>query len=289
MLRKLLARLKVGAHASRNPLTVSPSAPLSKAVKMMSRFNVGGLLVAERGDSIDVCGVVTERDLLMQVDGSSANEPTVGDVMTQEVPFVPGRWDLDRSLQTMLSDDVHYLPVLGMGGKVDAVLSIFDICRAILDQKDTLGEHSSLVTLAHVIDHGCRHEATESKTVSCVHAAVECMRESPAGSILVPITDSGTAHPTYGIFTARDFVRALAHGEGVWAAPVSAHVTLPSIWAVASDPVMDALALLSERNQSALPVVNGSPRVLSMQEILAFMVERTEEDVIASLGHMPDV
>ena len=64
---KMLRGLAAASAATRNPLSIAPTASMQKAVTMLSRFNVGSLLVAPRGDPSGAVGILTEPHILMSL------------------------------------------------------------------------------------------------------------------------------------------------------------------------------------------------------------------------------
>ena len=69
---------------SPHPETVRPGASVQEAAARMRAFDIGFLPVVTPGE---VCGVVTDRDLVTRVTGSGrcARRTTVGDIMTADV------------------------------------------------------------------------------------------------------------------------------------------------------------------------------------------------------------
>ena len=291
MLRPLLRTASVAEAARRNPLTVAPSLPLLKAAKMMSKFRVGALLVAERGNALDV-GMATVQDMLMQAEITNAEEMAVGDLISREVCFIPQQWDLERCAEAKLGAGVHCAPTLGMGGRVDAVISMGDICRAVFDADTELkSEYRSLASIAHVVNRpGMNGAVPIIAPDASVRDAVLRMREQEASCVLVPTAAapcdarvSNGEGATFRYFSAHEFMQALALGEASWSLPVADLAASPSVWGVSQDPLIDVLVLLMRKGQSYLPVANPRPRVLSVREILAFALD-TEVSGGASRG-----
>ena len=296
-MRSVLSRLQAGNVASGSPLSVPPNAPLKKIVTTISRFKIGSVLVQERGEST-VDGIATERDVMRKVDPGAANL-TARDIMTDDIIVGSGRWMLDKCLQVMLDGNYRHLPVLRMGGKVDGVLSMRDVCRAFVEHRDAAAAAGPM-TLADVIQLSAdRHAAFSSAWSPFIAAAaydgtvadaVDAMRASGTGSVVVPVPDDADASGTFGIFTERDLVQALAKDvAGAWAAPVTEHMTAASelVWAEPDLPVVEALKLLCQRGIRHLPVASSQnasattaqpPQlmaVLSMREILAVALEKS--------------
>lgn len=270
---------------------------------MMGRFQVGSLLVKERhGDDFDV-GMLTVQDLLMRADPSSS-QMTVGDVMSPEPCFVPQQVTLEQCAEIMLECNVRTVPTLGMGGRVDAVLSIGDICRAIFQDISEAAplhlmrsEYRSMGTVSHIIKRGLGDVPITRRGAS-VREAVLCMREAQTTCVLVPSEgsledDSGSsaallpsAQSAFSIFSQHDFLKALTLSDDLWSAPAANFAVPPSLWGVGSDPLIDVFILLTRKGQSHVPIANGRPRVLSVQQLFASTLDEgadADEEVEAAL------
>ncbi|HET9701331.1 MAG TPA: CBS domain-containing protein [Burkholderiales bacterium] len=112
--------------------TVGPEAPLSQAVSIMVRNDIGSVMVVEEGR---MAGKVTFRDVLSCLDtrGGSLGNAAVGDAMVRD-PAVVGPDDtLDQVLGIMTARHVRYLPVMD-GDKLLGVISYFDVAKASLTE-----------------------------------------------------------------------------------------------------------------------------------------------------------
>lgn len=309
MLRSI-SKLTASDAASRNVLTVPPSASLSKAIGMMSRFEVGSLLVAPRGELHEACGIITERDIVAKHDlmfDSTTTSATVEQLMSKDLRVTDSRRPLASCLRDMLEADIRHLPVIGMGGKVDALLSMRDLMAAMVQNSEgaTEGARGAQpvdggARLSDVIAAGSRKLGQEVPFVaqvpreSSVADAVLEMREKRTGSVLVPLLLPSSAATAFGIFTERDFLHVLASGAAdARYASVVEHVTGAAelVWAEPDYPLLHALSLLTRERFRHLPVVSeggaGSTSsgsllppqlaaVLSMREMLAFVATESE-------------
>ena len=109
------------------PTTITGSAPVSEAAKLMASENVGSLPVVE-GD--ELVGIVTDRDLVVQV---VARGQDPGGVLVSEIysdrPVVASPDEpLDAALKRMASEQVRRLPVVSEGRLV-GILAQADVAR----------------------------------------------------------------------------------------------------------------------------------------------------------------
>ena len=118
------------------PTTITGSAPVSEAAKLMASENVGSLPVVE-GD--ELVGIVTDRDLVVQVvaRGQDPGSVRVSDVYSEK-PFVASPDEpLDEALKRMASEQVRRLPVVSEGRLV-GILAQADVAREA--QAESTGE-----------------------------------------------------------------------------------------------------------------------------------------------------
>ena len=154
-----------------------------------------------------------------------------------------------------------HLPVLDMGpgayGRVDAMLSMRDICRVLTAQEPTqLGKsrQGSALTIGDAVEavrFGSAREQLgafqpEVPPEHSIAEAVEAMRAAETGSVLIPLVSPSAASSAqaFGLFTERDLLKVLAAGpRDLRSVPVNEYMTSAAdmIWADADFPVFDAL------------------------------------------------
>ncbi|WP_211474266.1 CBS domain-containing protein [Collimonas humicola] len=113
--------------------TISPSAKVFDAIKMMSDQSVGALLVTE-GDVI--VGIVTERDYArkMILKGRSSTETSVRDIMTSSVMYVRPEDTNEQCMALMTENRLRHLPILD-NGKLIGIISIGDLVKDIISEQ----------------------------------------------------------------------------------------------------------------------------------------------------------
>ena len=115
-------------------ISVDEQTKLCDAISLMKKHAIGAVLV-KRGDQ--VVGIWTERDLLKNCLHSSfdAKVNRVGEFMTTELEYAENKDDLYQLLDKFLGKRIRHLPVK-KGGRVIGLLSIGDVVRASLHEKD---------------------------------------------------------------------------------------------------------------------------------------------------------
>jgi CBS domain-containing protein len=104
---------------------ISPDATLEAASDLMAEARLQALPVVEDGELV---GIVTERDILRHVSqrGGFATAQ-VAEAMTREVVRIETRDSVVDALVRMQAHGFRHLPVIDMGGKVVAMLTLDDI------------------------------------------------------------------------------------------------------------------------------------------------------------------
>ena len=126
------------AKGSSAVFSISPSATVYEAVKLMAEKNVGALLVME-GERI--VGVVTERDYARKVVllARSSKDTPLRDVMTSAVIYVRPNQTSEECMALMTENRVRHLPVMD-GDKLVGLISIGDIVKGIISEQNFIIE-----------------------------------------------------------------------------------------------------------------------------------------------------
>lgn len=114
-------------------ISVPPHVTVFQVLQVLAEWNIGAVLVME-GEML--LGVFSERDYARRVvlAGKSTATTPVAEVMTQPVLCVKADTLISDCLALMTEKRVRHLPVKD-GGKVLGILSIGDLVRAGLDEK----------------------------------------------------------------------------------------------------------------------------------------------------------
>ena len=122
------------SHKSGDVFSISPEATVFEAIEMMEAKNVGALLVMEREQ---VVGIISERDYARKVflKGKSSKDTQVREIMSYPVICVPPELTVERTMTILTEKRIRHLPVV-IGEKVVGVVSIGDVVRAMIDDRD---------------------------------------------------------------------------------------------------------------------------------------------------------
>jgi CBS domain-containing protein len=124
---------------SRKLITVSSSASIFDALKIMAESNIGCLIVLE-GDKY--VGIFTERDYARKIilEGRSSDTTTVNEIMISDVPKLNSNDTIELCSKTMTEKTLRYLPVFENNQLVN-LISQSDIIKYTIDSQKSLIEH----------------------------------------------------------------------------------------------------------------------------------------------------
>jgi CBS domain-containing protein len=112
--------------AKKHVLNLAPNASVREAACVMTRANVGSVLIMEPPDKL--LGILTERDLMNRVLAKALDPELtmVREVMTPNPQCVPPEMPVSDAVLIMLERGFRHLPILGAGNKILGVFSIRD-------------------------------------------------------------------------------------------------------------------------------------------------------------------
>ncbi len=113
-------------------ITIRPDETLREAIALLSRFNLGGLVVMD--DAREIIGIITERDIIRQAAKSETlfAQP-IHDVMTTDVVLATPDDEVESVARTMTERHFRHLPIMDQG-KLIGMVSIGDVVKAQRDQ-----------------------------------------------------------------------------------------------------------------------------------------------------------
>ena len=119
-------------HVTRDVVALDGAAPIREAARVMTERKIGSVAVRE-GDAL--VGLVTERDLVQIVlaRGGDAERP-IREAMRQGIPRVTAEATELECADLMRDHETRHLLVED-GGRVAGVVSMRDIIRLMLDEK----------------------------------------------------------------------------------------------------------------------------------------------------------
>lgn len=122
-----------------NVVTITPDATVADAVAVLTRHNIGAVIVSCGDGSVD--GVLSERDVVrcLAQYGATALGLPVAEAMTKEV-VTCARDDTDDGLMSLMTKRrIRHIPVVE-DGRLRGVISIGDVVKSRIDDLEFTAE-----------------------------------------------------------------------------------------------------------------------------------------------------
>ncbi len=122
------------------PKTLSPSATLAEAARIMRQEDIGGVLVVDDGKT---CGILTDRDIVVRgiAAGKDPNSTSVGDVASKDVVAIEPDASVDEAVRLMRERAIRRIAVMDKGKPI-GIVSLGDLA-VDRDQRSVLGQVSA--------------------------------------------------------------------------------------------------------------------------------------------------
>jgi CBS domain-containing protein len=124
--------------------SISPKSTVFEALKIMGEKEIGALMVMDKKDK--VVGIITERDYARKVilKGKSSRETLVSEIMTpaEKMYTVTPDTPVEDCMVLITGKRIRHVPVFD-GGQYVGLISIGDVVKSTISQKDMLIEHLS--------------------------------------------------------------------------------------------------------------------------------------------------
>ena len=124
--------------------TISPESSVLDALKLMAEKEIGALMVADKKDK--VVGIITERDYARKIilKGKTSMKTSVKEIMTPSNKMYTVKPDtpVEDCMVLMTGKHIRHVPVFD-GGKFVGLISIGDVVKSTISQKDMLIDHLS--------------------------------------------------------------------------------------------------------------------------------------------------
>ena len=131
---------KCGEVMTKDPTCCLPTDAVSKAAQWMRKENVGSIPVIESEQTRRLIGIVTDRDLALQVVAHErdAKSTKVSDVMTQKVVTCRLDDDVEKAISAMAVHQLRRIPVVDNDQKVVGIIAQADVATRV-DQPQSTG------------------------------------------------------------------------------------------------------------------------------------------------------
>lgn len=118
---------------TQDPVCCLPTDTVSKAAQLMKDENVGSIPVIEDVQTMKLIGIVTDRDLALQVVAPKRDASTtlVEDVMTYEVITCRAGDDVQKAVDAMAQHQLRRMPVVDGDQRIVGIISQADVATRV--------------------------------------------------------------------------------------------------------------------------------------------------------------
>lgn len=133
--------MSVGEFCNREVIVIGPDEPAREIARLMREHHVGDVLVVEeRGGRRVPVGIVTDRDLVIEVLASESDPDQfrVADIMTGDLLTAAEADDTMATLQRMRNAGVRRMPVVSTDGALVGIITVDDFINVFAEQMEDL-------------------------------------------------------------------------------------------------------------------------------------------------------
>jgi CBS domain-containing protein len=118
---------------TQDPVCCLPTDTVSKAAQLMKDENVGSIPVVEDEETMKLIGIVTDRDLALQVVAPEWDAETtqVDEVMTYDVITCRADDDLQKAVDAMAQHQLRRMPVVDSDQRIVGIISQADVATRV--------------------------------------------------------------------------------------------------------------------------------------------------------------
>jgi CBS domain-containing protein len=135
--------MSVGEICSREVIVTEKSATVTQVAQLMRNEHVGDVIVVEnRGGARVPVGIVTDRDLVVQVLAKDVplDQCAIGDIMSYELVTAKETDGIWETLQRMRTRGVRRIPVVNASGALVGILTADDLVELLGEELSDLAK-----------------------------------------------------------------------------------------------------------------------------------------------------
>jgi len=133
--------MTVGEYCNRDVIIANGAESLRKAAELMREYHVGDLLLVEDRDDVRrPVGIVTDRDLVVEVmaTGLDPDALTLGELVTGALFLVHEDDSLFDALEMMRGHGVRRVPVVDADGALVGIIAVDDVIALLAEILDDM-------------------------------------------------------------------------------------------------------------------------------------------------------
>ncbi len=136
------SEIKVGDIMSKNVISVTREASIMEVAKLMEKYNVGSIVVADKRKAE---GIITERDIVRKLIGTGKDsaKAKASDAMSSPLKVITAEASIETAAKAMREYRIKRLPVISGKNELVGLISEGDIMRVFPSIVDLLEERAA--------------------------------------------------------------------------------------------------------------------------------------------------
>ena len=132
--------MKTGEACNRTVIVVGRETPLGEAARLMREHHVGSLVVTEDSDGRKPVGIVTDRDMVVEVLAAGLDYRTlkVAEIMGAKLVTASEDDDCLETLKVMRGRGLRRIPVVKADGALAGIVTIDDLLEIVAEELDDI-------------------------------------------------------------------------------------------------------------------------------------------------------
>ncbi|NJD89692.1 MAG: CBS domain-containing protein [Betaproteobacteria bacterium] len=132
--------MKTGEVCNRTVVIVGRETPLGEAAKLMRENHVGSLVVAKNTYGRKPVGIVTDRDMVVEVMAADLDYRTltVGEIMGDKLVIAKEDDDSLDTLKLMRASGVRRIPVVTDKGDLAGIVTVDDLLEIVAEELEDI-------------------------------------------------------------------------------------------------------------------------------------------------------
>ncbi len=132
--------MKTGEVCNRTVVIVGRETPLGEAAKLMRENHVGSLVVAKNTYGRKPVGIVTDRDMVVEVMAADLDYRTltVGEIMGEKLVIAKETDDSLDTLKLMRASGVRRIPVVTDKGDLAGIVTVDDLLEIVAEELEDI-------------------------------------------------------------------------------------------------------------------------------------------------------
>jgi CBS domain-containing protein len=124
---------------TKDPTCCLPTDRVSSVAQLMNTENVGSIPVVESNQSKKLIGIITDRDLALQVVANERDpkSTTVADVMTSDVVTCYADDDIQKAVDAMADHQLRRMPVVDHNQMIVGIIAQADVATRLDKPQET--------------------------------------------------------------------------------------------------------------------------------------------------------